>query len=172
MKWFKNVTTLDELRKTYKKLIVLHHPDNGGDEEIVKAINSEYDILFKQLKNDFEHKDAYKDASGKQKQQFNWEKDIQIRDMIIKLSKFKDIEVEIIGVWIWVSECYQYRHELKNLGFHWAGKKQMWYIHFDDFHKFSSKPVSMNYIRDKYGSVKIQFSDEKEEKVKRRIKAL
>lgn len=30
MKWFKNVTTLEELRKQYKKLLKSHHPDNGG----------------------------------------------------------------------------------------------------------------------------------------------
>ena len=172
MKWFKDVSTLDELRKMYKKLIILHHPDNGGDEEIVKEINVEYDLLFKRLKNDFEHKDTYSAASDKQKQQYDWKKDKQIRDMIIQLSKFKGIKVEIMGVWIWVSECYQYRKELKNLGFHWAKKKQMWYIHFDDFHKFSSKPVSMNYIRDKYGSVEIKFNTEKEAKDNRRINAL
>lgn len=163
MKWFKDITTLDELRKMYKKLAVLHHPDNGGNEEIIKAINVEYDILFKQLKHEFEHKDTYKDASDKQKQQFSWEKDAQIREIILQLSKFKGIRIEIIGTWIWLSECYEYRQEIKQLGFHWARKKQMWYIHFDDFHKFGSRSVSMNYIRDKYGSVEVKFSDEKEE---------
>ena len=115
MKWFKDIDNLDELRKIYKKLIIQHHPDNGGDEEIVKEINSEYDIFFKRLKNDFEHKDTYSTASDKQKQQFNWEKDKQIRDMVMQLSKLKGIRVEIIGVWICVSECYEYRKYIKQL---------------------------------------------------------
>ena len=172
MKWLKDAANLDELRKMYKKLVIQYHPDNGGNEEIIKEINSEYDTLFKRLKNDFEKKDTYKDTSDKQKQQFSWEKDKQIRDMVMQLSKFKGIRVEIIGVWIWVSECYEYRKEIIHLGFHWAKKKQMWYLHFDDFHKYSSKPVSMNHIRDKYGSVEIKFDTEKEDRNNRRIKAL
>lgn len=173
MKWFKETDTLDGLRKLYRKLVVKYHPDNGGSEEAIKEINAEYDILFKRLKNSFEHKDTYKDATDKQKQSYDWQKDKQIREMVMRLSKFKNITVEIIGVWIWVSNCYEYRKELKELGFHWARQKQMWYLHFDDFHKFNSKPASMSYIRDKYGSVEIRFRTEKEEKENnRRIKAL
>lgn len=173
MKWFKETDTLDELRKLYRKLVVKYHPDNGGSEEVIKEINAEYDILFKRLKSNFEHKDTYKDATDKQKQSYDWQKDKQIREMVMQLSRFKNITVEIIGVWIWVSNCYEYRKELKELGFHWARQKQMWYLHFDDFHKFSSKPASMGYIRDKYGSVEIRFRTEKEEKENnRRIKAL
>ena len=173
MKWFNEVNTLDELRKLYRKLVMKHHPDNGGSEENIKEINSEYDILFKRLKSDFEHKDTYNKTTDKQKQQYDWEKDKQIRETVIQLSKFKDIKVEIIGVWIWVSNCYEYRKELKELGFHWARQKQMWYLHFDDFHKFSSKPASMSYIRAKYGSVEVRFSkgkQDKEENENRRIK--
>lgn len=172
MKWFKEVDTLDGLRKLYRKLVVRYHPDNGGSEEAIKEINAEYDILFKRLKSNFEHKDTYKNATEKQKQQYDWQKDKQIREMVIQLSKFRNIKVEIIGVWIWVSNCYEYRKELKELGFHWARQKQMWYLHFDDFHKFSFKPASMSYIREKYGSVEVRFRTEKEDTENRRIKAL
>lgn len=166
MKWFKETDTLDELRKLYRKLVVKHHPDNGGSEDAIKEINTEYDILFKRLKNDFEHKNTYSSATDKQKQQYDWQKDRQIRNVVIQLAKFDSITVEIIGVWIWVSNCYQYRKELKELGFHWARQKQMWYLHFDDFHKFSSKPTSMNYIRNKYGSVEVKFKKETEDNKK------
>ena len=49
--YFRNVQTLDELRKQYKDLLKKYHPDNGGSEEITKAINVEYEKLFKILKN-------------------------------------------------------------------------------------------------------------------------
>ena len=161
MKWFKEINTLDGLRKLYKKLVVKHHPDNGGSEDIIKEINAEYDILFQKMKYDFEQKAAYSNTTDKQKQSYDWQRDAQIRDIIIQLSRFKDITVEIIGVWIWVSNCYEYRKELKALGF-----QQMWYIHFDDYHKFGSKPASMSYIRAKYGSVEVKFKTETEEKEK------
>lgn len=172
MKWFQNIETLKDLRKEYRRLAVQHHPDNGGSEDVIKEINSEYDILFKRMKSDFEQNDTYSNAADKQKQQYDWQKDAQIREVIMQLSRFKDITIEIIGVWIWVSNCYQYRKELKELGFRWASQKQMWYKHFDDYHKFSSKPASMSYIRAKYGSVEIKFKTEQQENENRRIKAL
>lgn len=48
-KYFINVNTLEELRKQYKELLKKYHPDNGGSEEITKAVNAEYDKLFKVL---------------------------------------------------------------------------------------------------------------------------
>lgn len=38
-KYFINVNTLEELRKQYKELLKKYHPDNGGSEEITKAVN-------------------------------------------------------------------------------------------------------------------------------------
>lgn len=41
MKFFKNVRTLEELKKEYRTLAMKHHPDRGGDLETMQAINSE-----------------------------------------------------------------------------------------------------------------------------------
>ena len=52
MKWFENVTTLDELRQTYKKLLIKYHPDNTPETDttpIIQEINVNYDLLLKQL---------------------------------------------------------------------------------------------------------------------------
>lgn len=38
MKYFTNCRTLDELKKEYRRLSKLHHPDHGGDEATMKAI--------------------------------------------------------------------------------------------------------------------------------------
>ncbi len=51
MKWFKNVTTIEELRKVYRKLLKEYHPDcANGNAEITKEINAEYYLLFDKLK--------------------------------------------------------------------------------------------------------------------------
>lgn len=42
-KFFKNVTTLEELREQYKKLAFEHHPDKGGKNEDMQQINAEID---------------------------------------------------------------------------------------------------------------------------------
>lgn len=166
MKWFQDIETLTDLRKEYRRLAIKHHPDNGGLEDTIKEINTEYDILFQKMKEDYGHKDAYSKATEKQKQQYDWQKDTQIRNIILQLSRFNGITVEIIGVWIWVSNCYLYRKELKALGFHWARQKRMWYIHFDDYHKFSSRPAPMSHIRAKYSSMEVKFQTETMEKEK------
>ncbi|MBN2616458.1 MAG: hypothetical protein JXR71_12260 [Bacteroidales bacterium] len=39
-----------QARLNYKRLAVLYHPDRGGNEEIMRAINQEYDLIKKKLK--------------------------------------------------------------------------------------------------------------------------
>lgn len=51
MKYFKNINSLEDLKKQFKKLAFQHHPDRGGDVEVMKAINNEYDMLFPIWKN-------------------------------------------------------------------------------------------------------------------------
>lgn len=43
--FFKGVTDSDSLKKRYKEITKIYHPDNvNGDEELVKAINQEYEL--------------------------------------------------------------------------------------------------------------------------------
>lgn len=46
MSYFKKIQSLDDLKEQFKKLAREHHPDAGGDAEIMKQINQEYDNLF------------------------------------------------------------------------------------------------------------------------------
>jgi len=39
--------SLDEIKKEYRRLALIHHPDRGGNLERMKLINSAYDILSK-----------------------------------------------------------------------------------------------------------------------------
>ena len=50
MKYFTACTTLDELKKEYRRLAMANHPDRGGDEATMKAINAEYDAVFPAFK--------------------------------------------------------------------------------------------------------------------------
>lgn len=46
MKHFKNIKSFEDLKEQFKKLARVNHPDAGGDPEVMKAINGEYDQLF------------------------------------------------------------------------------------------------------------------------------
>lgn len=50
MKYFTNCKNLDELKKEFRRLAMIHHPDRGGDGETMKEINNEYDAVFPALK--------------------------------------------------------------------------------------------------------------------------
>ena len=50
MTYFTNIHTLDELKKEYRRLAFVNHPDRGGDVETMQAINAEYETLHEILK--------------------------------------------------------------------------------------------------------------------------
>lgn len=159
-KYFKDVNTLEQLRKQYKNLLKKHHPDNGGSEEAAKEINTEYEQLFKILKD--KHDSRQQDnASGNEseysKNMYDWENDKAIREMLEKIINFEGVEIEIIGQWIWVSgNTYAHRKQLKELGFKYASKKKMWYWKSETYQKKSHKTLSMDDIRNYYGTTKVQ----------------
>lgn len=46
MSYFNNVTSFEDLKEQFKALARKNHPDCGGDGEVMKAINAEYDTIF------------------------------------------------------------------------------------------------------------------------------
>lgn len=46
MKYFASVKSYEDLKAKYRTLALANHPDKGGSEDAMKAINNEYDVLF------------------------------------------------------------------------------------------------------------------------------
>ena len=160
--YFNNVQTLDELRKQYRDLLKKYHPDNGGSEEETKAINVEYERLFKILKDKHTWQQDTTDSKTDSKtsydnMRYDFTEDGLLREMLQKIIHLSDITIEIIGNWLWISDnTYQYRKELKDRGFKFAGQKKSWYWHSDAFRKRSHKKLSMDDIRNYYGSTEVE----------------
>lgn len=149
MKYFKNIKTLEELRKEYKRLVKENHPDNGGSVEAIKTINVEYEQLFKVLKNN---------DKAENKKKYNMEEDEMLRNIINSIINL-NIDIEICGFWIWVSgNTYGCKTELKQNGFRWASKKKMWYWHNPEEAVKGNGKTTMDDIRTKYGSQVIKES--------------
>lgn len=153
--YFKDVQTLEELRKQYKDLLKKYHPDNGGSEETTKAINIEYERLFKILKNNHDSRQHNSESGSKtsnnkssyDNMKYDFAEDSLLREMLQKVIYFPNITIEIIGNWIWISgNTYQYRKELKDLGFKFAGqKKKVMVLAFSKLSK--EKPQEVIYGR-------------------------
>ena len=162
-KYFDNISTLEELRKQYKELLKLHHPDNGGILEIMQEINAEYDRMFKILKNQHENNFYSNRASTNTEynnMKYDFAEDEKLREMLNKIIHFDGIDIELVGAWIWVSgNTYACKKQLKELGFKWASQKKMWYWHSEVFQKKSRKTLSMDDIRNYYGSTRVNNTD-------------
>ena len=164
MTYFKNVETLEELRRQYKELLKKYHPDNPqGSTEATQAINAEYDKLFKVLKNKHESKTADSDTEKADfnNMKYDFSEDQALREMLNKIIGFDGITIEVIGNWIWCFNSYGYRKELKELGFKYAGQKKAWYYHTESFRKRSHKKLSMDDIRNYYGSTEVKAEETK-----------
>ena len=163
MAYFNEVHNLEELRKQYKELLKKYHPDNpNGSTEACQEINSEYDRLFKLLKNKHESKQADTESKKNDFDNMKWdfEEDAALREILQKVIHFENIVIELCGSWIWISgNSYQYKDELKEIGFKWASQKKQWYWHSEAFRKKGKKTLSMDDIRSYYGSTEFKAEE-------------
>lgn len=143
MRYFNDCKTIEEAKKLFKKLAFENHPDRGGDNAIMQAINAEYQFFIAKY------------ATGTA-EEINEEFNAHLRymDVISKLANLAGIEVEQVGEWLWISgNTYAHREQLKAIGCMFAPVKKLWYYR-DEEHKKSNggKSQTMEDLRAKYGS--------------------
>jgi hypothetical protein len=147
--YFNSCKSLEEVRKHYKNLAFMHHPDKGGSTERMQEINAEYESIIKNP--------HFRCEAQTQEQQ---EESLHYPEVINQLINLHGIIIELIGDWIWLSgNTYTHRVQLKQIGFYFAPKKTMWYYRPADFKSSNKKPKSIDEIRNKYGSDVIQLKN-------------
>ena len=155
MKYFTNCKTAEDVKKQYRENARKYHPDLGGDPEQFKEMHAEYEQIFNRLKN------THKNAEGKTYEKATDETPEQFASIINALIRLKGIEVEICGSWIWVSgNTREHKDILKDLHFKWANRKQAWYFHFEPYRKRSRRELSLDEIRDMFGSQHYEQAEE------------
>ena len=140
----------ESLRKEYKDLAKIHHPDLGGSVEVMKVINLEYEFL---LKNVLYKTETLEDIEAILKN----DKELREKlDKVISIINRLDVEAEICGTWLWVEgDTKEIKEDLKNIGLRWARTKKAWYFHSGEFSRRSKKTFSLGEIRTMHGSIKI-----------------
>lgn len=145
MRYFEGLTEEGEIRKRYRELSKLYHPDLGGCAETMKLINLQYEQvssgLYQRLgKSISEMEELLK-------------RDKRVAEALYAINALEGLEIEICGSWLWVSgTTREHNSKLKESGFYWASKKRMWYWHVPEDRKRRRGSLSMEAIREKYGS--------------------
>lgn len=148
MKYFNNCKTIDDVKKTYRKLAKELHPDNPttGDTEAFKAMQKEYEAAFDRFKNVHEAQNGgtyYKEST---------ETADMFRNVIDKIIHLNNCTIEIVGSWIWVTgDTFNSKVILKDAGFMWASKKKAWYWHSPEEAVAKHSKMSLDEIKEKYG---------------------
>lgn len=163
MKYFKDLSSMEAVKKQYRKLAMQYHPDRNKEansEEIFKIINNEYEEAIEIAKINETKKAKTKKEEDFIKSQYMNSRDF--REKIDKLIKLDNIVIEICGTWLYISGkgTYENKEYLKEeFGAFWSKSKKCWCIspQGKNFKKtYGYKGRNMNNIRNTYGSTKIK----------------
>ena len=155
-RYFDGCRTAEELKKRYREVAKQLHPDNGGDPEQFKAMQAEFASAWERCKNIHVNKDGdvYTKETDETAEEF--------MDIIEKIINLDGVTVELCGSWIWCSgDTKPHRELFLSAGFHWSGNKQAWSFHHGPYRKRSSSKMSLDEIRNFYGSKKFKKSGKK-----------
>jgi len=147
MRYFNDCKTIEEVKAQYKKLAKEHHPDCGGDTATMQAINMEYAFACARILN----------GENLTAEEVNEELRLseEYRKVIEQIINLAGIVIELVGNWIWVTgNTFPVRKELKTAGLFFASKKVAWYYRAQE-HKTRSSGKTLDEIRSKYGSEKL-----------------
>ena len=142
--YFAEIRTVEELRKKYRELLKMYHPDNGGDEETMKEINRQYDDAFARM--------SHENKTDEESTAYDGKAENEAFKAVVNDIIHINADIEIIGSWVWVHGGYEYRELLKSVGFRFSPKKKCWCWHFGEYRRHHGKEVTLDEIRLKYGS--------------------
>lgn len=143
------IKDLDALKKQYFKLAKKYHPDAGGTTMQFQQLQNEYEKLLKSLLSG-------SNFTSEQKQN-EIELDDAMRTIINSLVNIDDINIELIGKWLWISgNTYPIRTTLKAGGMIFIKKdgKPFWVYKGVESKSRGGTPIDE--IRAKYGTHKME----------------
>ena len=169
--------TLEEAKSLYRKLARQYHPDFGGDEETMKALNAEY----AQFTADFARTNARRRQTEAHKEGRKSAADFHDLDGLneeIKqtieaiLNNCPGVELEIMGLWLWATgNTKPHKETLKANGFKWAPKKegQPWFKAFVPSRNREKR--TLDEIREMHGTTRVSNGKRDDEAERKSIKS-
>lgn len=132
MSYFSNCTTVEEIKITFRKLARQHHPDLGGCEETMKAVNNAYEQALKTCNG----QTSVGSDGEAHTYKYNESVEHDLMEVIMKLIALDipDVEVVLIGVWVWIipsesnpTATKAFKEQLKEIKCRWHSQKKCWY---------------------------------------------
>ena len=150
MQYFENLLDEKDIKKRYRDLARMHHPDHGGSSEIMKEINSEYEKILS---------GAYQRA-GKSLTEIEelLENDFAVAEAINSLLSIEDIIISLMGKWVWITgNTKPCKELLKQAKFRWSNDKKAWYWRPPEyFRRFNRKRFNLSEIAYMHGDTQIK----------------
>ena len=144
-------TTIEDIKRQYRKLALKLHPDMGGNLKAMQQLNAEWDYLKAHNFNVHETMDGKRYRDMDQTAPDNVTEEFAA--IIERLIRMEGVLIEVCGSFLWLSgSTYDHKDEIKAMGFRWASKKRMWFLAPEGWRKKSRHELSMGEIRDTYGS--------------------
>ena len=154
MNIFKDCKTIEEAKILFRNLAMKNHPDQGGTEEGFKELMLCYEIFL----NGF-IADRFATAGEKTK----GASVVHFQEILNKIIDF-NMDIEIIGFWIYARSSFEYKEQLKELGFWFSGKHKAW-VYSGGAKIKRASGMSLDEIRMAHGSEKMK-SEEKRRALK------
>lgn len=157
-----HMTTIEEAKKQYKKLMLMYHPDiatkKGMSDEEATKICQQISVEWNYLKS--HNYNIHEAANGSTYTDWNQDRadDVTERyvEIIEQLVKMEGVFIEVCGSFLWLSgNTKEHKDAIKGLGFRWASKKKMWFLAPQGWRKKGRRELQMDEIRDTYGSVRV-----------------
>jgi hypothetical protein len=148
------IKDIDSLKKQYFKLAKKYHPDAGGTTIQFQQLQSEYEKLLDSL---------LKGSSFTTEQKDNEiDLDKAMRGIIDAIINLDGLNIELIGKWLWISgNTFPVRTILSSVGLEFLKKQGQAYWVYKGVESRSKGGTSMEDIKKKYGSQKIDIKPRK-----------
>jgi len=163
--YFSTCTTTAEVKTLYRRLAMQHHPDRGGNNATMQAINTEYHATLLRMSGE-----TVTGTDGRQHTyHYNQSAEQAVMNKIGELVGLGmvDVEILLIGSWIWITgNTKPYKAQLGHNGVkcRWHSKREAWYWHVPSKRRQRyNKAVNLDGLAAAYGCK--AFDSEERQKV-------
>ena len=152
IQYFSDCQTVQDVKNTWRKLCMIHHPDRGGDTLTMQIINEQYHIALESMAGQ-----TTRGSDGKDhKYYYSRKQEQEIMDKVqeIAAAGMIGIEILLIGSWIWITgNTRQYRKILGKEGLkcRWHSKRLCWYWHKPGYKSKYNSHVDLAGLAATYG---------------------